>query len=424
MEGYRVNETKQLPGISDMALYLPRNSIESSLVVAARASEDSENGLRLLRALEYTGQRKIRFNSDREDSATMAAEAARRLVRQSPETLSKLRFLVTGTETGLDHSKPLAAWVQGMLEKADMPLPGGVTTSQTQHACAGGTIALLATAAQLAVTGRPDERGLVICTDIARYQRSSTAEITQGAGAVALLVEPEAKLVGLDLTSAGHAAHDVDDFFRPLGSETAVVKGRFSIRCYREALEEAFLDHATRLGETPAKVLDETDIFVLHVPYYSLPLDSLEWLIGRQLGISRQEAATFLAERGYQESILPSAHIGNLYSGSMYMALIFALEGAKKRFGESLAGRQILFASYGSGNTMIVFRGTIADSAAGVMAGWNTKTILGEHTPVPIEEYERWMQHYQDGKLAQPGTGDFYLERVREDGYREYAIGE
>jgi len=418
-----VNTANQLPGISDMALYLPASSIESTTVLAARRQEDPENGERLTRALDYTGQRSIRFTAGYEDSATMAAEAARRLLRQQPEALDGLRFLATGTETGLDHSKPVAAWVQGMLQKDGLRLPGSIVTSQTQHACAGGTISLLGVAAQLALSGRNDERGMVICTDIARYKRSSTAEITQGAGAVAMLVEPEARLVGLDLTSVGHASHDVDDFFRPFGSDVAVVKGRFSIRCYREALEEAFLDHAVRLGEKPATILQGTDIFVLHVPYYSLPLDSLEWLVGRQLGIGRQEAGSFLRERGYQDSILPAAHIGNLYSGSMYMALAFALEGAARRSGDDLPGKRVLFASYGSGNTMMVFRGQVAAGAREVMRSWNTRALLEEHTPADLETYERWMQHYPGEKEGRPPQGAFHLAAVREDGYREYAIG-
>lgn len=418
-----MRETSQLPGISDMAVYLPRYSIESSVIVTARTKEDAANGERLVRALEYTGQRSIRFTHGYEDSATMAAEAARRLVRQRPDALEGLRYLATGTETGLDHSKPLASWVQGMLNKDGLRVPGSVVTSQTQHACAGGTIALLGTAAQLVAGGRADERGLVVCTDIARYKRASTAEITQGAGAVAMLVEPRARLVGLDLATVGHASHDVDDFFRPLGSETAVVKGRYSIRCYREALEEAFLDHAARTGRQPSAILEETDIFVLHVPYYSLPLDSLEWLVGRQLGIGRQEAAAFLSGRGYQESILPAARIGNLYSGSMYMALVFSLEGAQRRFGADIAGRRILFASYGSGNTMMVFRGEVAPSASEVMAGWQIQTLLDEHTPATLDAYERWMAQYPDGVQGRPQPGAFYLEGLREDGYREYAIG-
>lgn len=418
-----MKEASQLPGISDMAVYLPRYTIESSELVAARTREDAANGERLLRALEYTGQRSIRFPDGYEDSATMAAEAARRLIRQGPSSLKGLRYLATGSETGLDHSKPLAAWVQGMLIKDGIEVPGSIVTSQTQHACAGGTISLLATAAQLVAGGREDERGLVICTDIARYKRGSTAEITQGAGAVAMLVEARAKLVGLDLTTVGHASHDVDDFFRPLGSETAVVKGRYSIRCYREALEEAFLDHAARVGQQPAVILKETDLFVLHVPYYSLPLDSLEWLVRRQLGIGRQEAVDFLCSRGYQESILPSARIGNLYSGSMYMALVVSLEEAKRRFGTGIAGRRILFASYGSGNTMMVFRGEVAPSALDVMAGWQTQALLAEQTPATLETYENWLAHYPAGAEGRPQPGAFYLKGLREDGYREYAIG-
>ena len=111
-----MRETSQLPGISDMAVYLPRYSIESSEIVTARTKEDAANGERLVRALEYTGQRSIRFTDGYEDSATMAAEAARRLVRQRPEALDGLRIdrLVVLPPSGFGlHPEPTSVAVAG-----------------------------------------------------------------------------------------------------------------------------------------------------------------------------------------------------------------------------------------------------------------------------------------------------------------------
>lgn len=410
-------------GIGDIATYLPENSIESETVVAERSRIDPENRERLERALEYTGQKRIRFTSAYEDSVTMAAESVRRLSGRVPAALPGVRHLASGTETGVDHSKPVASWVQGLLEKAGIELPRTLVTSQTQHACASGTLALFSTAGQLALAGRDGESGIVVCTDIARYAKNTTAEITQGAGSVALLVQQDPGLVGIDFATAGFLSRDVDDFFRPLGSDVAIVKGRFSIRCYREALEGAFLDHVARRGETPAAVLRETDIFVLHAPYYSLPLDSLEWLVGRQLGIGRSEAEAFLSGKGFQDSIRPAALAGNLYSGSMYLALQYALAGAVKRFGGDVVGKRILFASYGSGNTMIVFSGRVMERAPETVAGWEIGGLLEKHRPASFDEYEQWHSRYPGASGATAPAMAFGLEKIREDGYREYGIG-
>ena len=49
-------------------------------------------------------------------------------------------------------------------------------------------------------------QAIVVCSDIAEYERGSTGEQTQGAGAVALLVEDNPKLFTADLDSSGSAS--------------------------------------------------------------------------------------------------------------------------------------------------------------------------------------------------------------------------
>lgn len=421
-----------LPGISDIAVYLPRFSIDIASIVAARVAEDAAGGEKYLRAQESTGQKSMRFPESWEDSATMAAEAARALFDANPGMAQSLRYLMVGTETGLDHSKPLSAWVQGMLDRIGHELAGNLLSAQTQHACAGGSVALFSVAAQLALAGRAHENGLVICSDVARYPRGSTAELTQGAGAVALLVQPEARLVGLDLTTCGFASRDVDDFFRPLGSEAAYVKGAYSIRCYREAFEEAFLDHAARRSASPKEVLEGTDIFVLHAPYYRLPVDSLRWLVSRQLACDSAKSVAFIQEKGYEDSVSAAAVAGNLYTGSLYLALFRALKGAHTRFGKDIGGKRILLASYGSGNTMAVFSGVVAEGAYNVISRWKTRNHESSFANASLEMYEEWMRRESPGipldKNAHPSDerlpreGAFYLRNIREDGYREYGI--
>jgi len=425
-----VNEAT-LPGISDIAVYLPRFSIDIASIAAARVAEDAEGGEKYLRAQESTGQKSMRFPETWEDSATMAAEAARALFEANPGVAQSLRYLMVGTETGLDHSKPLSAWVQGMLDHAGHELAGNMLSAQTQHACAGGSVALFSIAAQLVIAGRAHESGLAICSDVARYPRGSTAELTQGAGSVALLVQPEARLVGLDLATCGFASRDVDDFFRPLGNEAASVKGAYSIRCYREALEEAFLDHAARRSASPKEVLEETDIFVLHAPYYRLPVDSLRWLVSRQLACDSARSVAFIQEKGYEDSVSAAAVAGNLYTGSLYLALHRALKGAHARFGKDIGGKRILFASYGSGNTMVVFSGIVAEDAYDIISRWKTRNHEFGFSNATMEIYEEWMRQENPGVPLNAGAhpderlpreGAFYLRNIREDGYREYGI--
>ncbi len=379
------------------------------------------------RAVRTTGQRSIRFPRPYEDTSTMAAAAALRLIRNGRlNNLSKLRYLVTGTETPMDYSKPVSAYVQGMLGKAGIQMPSGLASFQVQHACAGGTLGLMSAAALLAAAPQDGESALVIAADIARYEGKSTAEVTQGAGAVALLVEKEPALVELDIANMGYSSEDVDDFFRPLGSVTAKVKGQYSMQCYRNNLERALADFAARQGTILAAVLQRTDYFVLHAPFRNMPAIALEKMMETHLGLSASEVRRQLHERGMYESLEVVADIGNTYTASLYITLASLLQNRFRSERSAIVGKSVLLCSYGSGNTMIVMSGRIAAKAPEVISSW-TSPLLERGGRSDVRDYELWMnipylglgQRVVDDRFEIPG-GSFYLSHLREDGYREY----
>jgi hydroxymethylglutaryl-CoA synthase len=332
-----------------------------------------------------------------------------------------------GTETTVDLSKPVSAYVQGMLQQAGLSLPDAMSSYQVQHACAGATISLLGVGSMLQTAGRPGETGIVIGSDIARYDLESTAEITQGAGAVALLVEQSPRLVELDLDSVGFFSRDVDDFFRPLGSKTAKVKGRYSMECYLESLDGALLDHCRRLDRTTQQVLAESDLIMLHTPFRNMPERAMQYLLERHFGYTNGHTENFLRERGFYQGVEPLARIGNLYTGSLYLALAFLLYYRYRELGERIVGKRLLLASYGSGNTMILQGGQVAPTAPEVLASWDLERLLNAGRKATVEEYSTWAagpyEAAQYAELARGVTlpgGSFYLARIREDGYREY----
>ena len=239
-------------GISDMRAYIPHNKIDLTTILQRRVAEDPAFEQRLSRAIASTGQLAIRFPSPWQDPVTMATEAIAKLLRDDA-TVSKVRYLATGSETAVDMSKPISAYVQGLLQRSGIPLPRNLSTFQVQHACAGGTIAMLSVAGLLACGAREGESGIVVNSDVARYHAPSTAEITQGAGAVALRITQDPQLLRFDTKTVGFASSDEDDFFRPLGSVTARVKGRYSVECYNDALNAALEDHAARAGQAHAR---------------------------------------------------------------------------------------------------------------------------------------------------------------------------
>lgn len=413
-------------GIGDMALYVPSPMISLETILRKRSAADPAFERRLRRAIEATDQLSIRFPRPWEDSVTMASQAARNLLLRR-ENLSGMRYLAVGTETSVDMSKPIAAYAQGALQRSGTAVPREISTFQVQHACAGGTISLTGVGALLQAAGRPEEFGVVVSSDVARYATPSTAEITQGAGAVAMRVEQDPRLLELDLTTVGLASDDVDDFFRPLASVTARVKGRYSVDCYNDALEAAFLNHTTRLGADPVETLRSTDIFVLHVPFYRMAVTGLTRLLEKRLDMDHEAVQEFLTERRFFEGIEASRHIGNIYSGSIFMSLMYSLWNRYRSDGEDIIGKSVLLASYGSGNTMTVVRGTVAPGAAKVLASWDLQSILDAAVSVDFSEYEKFIAREQydlsfgpvtDG--AEVSAGSFYLADIREDGYRDY----
>ncbi|MBN2510883.1 MAG: hydroxymethylglutaryl-CoA synthase [Spirochaetales bacterium] len=416
-------------GISDIALFIPQSKIDLSDIVAHRGSGNPRLERKLLKAIETTGQKSIRFPHYWEDSATIAAEAARKLFLQNPGLPAHLvRYLVAGTETTLDHSKPLASYVQGMLQKSGIDVDEHISTFQLQHACAAGTLALLSVASMLQTSAKENETGIVLSSDIARYKESTTAEITQGAGAAAVLAEQNPRLMSLDLQNIGFSSQDVDDFFRPLGQETAEVKGYYSVQCYHHALQSAFEDYALRKGTTPGDVMENTDYFVLHTPFRNMPEAGMLLLLHKYTGCTEDEAREILRVKGFYEGIDPVSDIGNIYTGSLFLTLAYLLKSQYEKIGDAIAGKRIILGSYGSGNTMAILSGTIVPGAQEVIRSWNLGHLLDRTNAASLNDYEEWIArtkngkgpHLNDAELIPAGV--YFLKSIREDGYREYSF--
>ncbi len=425
-----MTQSPKTVGISDIGIYVPAPMMDIATLVDRRVKLNPRMDRHLERACRVTGQKAIRFPEIWEDSATLAATAAYRLLTAEPGIDARnIRHLAVGTETGVDHSKPLSAYVQGMLQRAGLSLPNSLSSFQVQHACAGSTMALLGTAALLLASGRAGDAGLVISSDIARYETESTAEITQGAGAVALHVQTAPRLLELDMGSMGFYSADVDDFFRPLGVNIARVNGSYSMRCYWESLIGAFHDSCMRTGEKPDQALLGTDYYVLHTPFRNMPESAMEKLFERVLGYDQARSAEILRQKSFAAGIDPLAQIGNLYTASLTASLAFLLADRFRAIGNGIVGKTVLLSSYGSGNTMIVLKARVASRAPDVIARWNLDDVFTSARRASFEEYETWttgpvqpelQARLMENAIVPPGA--FMLSGIRKDGYREYEL--
>src|SRR6187399_2019086 len=203
--------TSPLSGVSAMSLYVPPFRV------------------RLQDWCEWTGNSwdkiqvvvgsSFRVPGRHENVYTMAANAVLRLILQNDIDPQAVGFLGLGTESSTDNATG-AVIVRGMVDRAldalGLPrLSRHLEVPEFKHACLGGVYALKSALRYAASDGR-DELAIVVAADVAEYERGSTGEQTQGAGAVALLVEREPKLFSVDLARAGSASdYRGPDFRKP-----------------------------------------------------------------------------------------------------------------------------------------------------------------------------------------------------------------
>jgi hydroxymethylglutaryl-CoA synthase len=155
-----------------------------------------------------------------EDAATMAANAVRKLIEQNDIHPSHIGRIYLGTESALDGSKPTASYALDMLNHYFSPKYGAdcflhCDVVDLTFACIGAVDALQ-NSLDWVRTGE-DRIAIVIGSDVAKYELASTGEYTQGAGAVALLIKENPRLLAFD-EHWGVATRPVHDFFKPVRS--------------------------------------------------------------------------------------------------------------------------------------------------------------------------------------------------------------
>lgn len=375
-------------GIDDMGFYVPPLMMSVEKLVQERSREFPELAEKLQNAIKTTGQRFIRFTKKWQDSVTLAAEAV--LAMAKSVSFETLKLIISATETSVDGSKPISAFLIGILQKSGIKVPEHLLNYQTQHACAAGAISILQAIAMIRSLGG-NKSAIVTASDVARYSKSTTAEITQGSGGVALHICENPRLLELEPDAAGCYSSDVDDFFRPVSRTEASVKGQFSMKCYNIAVCGALEDLAQQRGVSLAELLESSDYIVFHVPFYSMPFTALRYILRTKLGYTHEQYDKFIEAKHIPDSGEIISLIGNTYTASMFFALGGLLDKVR-RGGNSVGGKNVLIVSYGSGNTALAMRGRTAASADAVVDSWNLFSRLS-HGQENAEAYEAWMKN-------------------------------
>jgi hydroxymethylglutaryl-CoA synthase len=267
-------------GISGFAVYVPPYRVD-----LRQWCEWTGGCWEKIRSVVGTG---FRMPGPGQSVYTMAATAALRLMDQYDVDPGCVRFLALGTESSTDNSAG-AVIVRGMLDSALRQRGVGALNRHCEvpefkHACLGGIYAMKS-ALRYLVTEPGNAAAIVISADVAKYELGSSGEPTQGAGAVAMLLEKSPRLLAVNLAGCGSAsAYRAVDFRKPMvrangnGNyfrETPVFNGKYSTTCYLDQSQHALRDMLARLERDPLEYFRTVRAVFMHRPYERMPLNSL-----------------------------------------------------------------------------------------------------------------------------------------------------
>jgi len=248
--------------------------------------------------------RSFRVPAAHENVYTMAANAVLRLIRQYDIDPRAVGFLGLGTESSTDNAAG-AVIVRGMVDRAleQLGLPRlsrQLEVPEFKHACLGGIYALKSALRYVSCDGA-GRLAIVVSADVAEYERGSSGEQTQGAGAVAMLVERHPKMFAVDLGRSGSASdYRGPDFRKPFArhfleayatrtkrlSDFPVFSGRYSTYAYLDETVQAVEAMLTRINVSAGAYYRSVRALFFHRPYHHMPISAMSFLYVRGLGRS------------------------------------------------------------------------------------------------------------------------------------------
>ena len=420
-------------GIDDISIYIPRLYLDAGDFAKARGldPEKLERGL---------GIGQMAIVDTNQDPACLAANACLKVMQKNKLTPDKIGRLYVATESSFDESKAMNSYVIGMLEQvygADtFGHCGGI---ECKFACVSGSYALYDNTNWIRAGESEDKYALVVVSDIAKYDLGSSGEVTQGAGAIAMLLNDKPRLLSFDPKVTSTSIKNEYDFYRPFGKETPIVHGQYSNLLYLIQVKNALIDYKRKVKKTGLiklkegeTILDHVDYLNMHLPYSNMGKKALAYLvrhewralprwekiieeIGMEEPIPKDPRGTIesvledaefmtkdhqftklftntekyveLYESKLASSLIASKMIGNLYTASLYLGFRSSLEFEYQN-GIDLNGKRVGFCSYGSGASAMIFSGVIQPEYDQVVKDMNLEAEIGPRTKLSLDEYE------------------------------------
>lgn len=396
---------------------------------------------------------KMTLPDTHQDTVVFGANALTKLIQDNNINLNEIARIYVGTESAIDNSKPISSFLVALMEqKFGENILSECDVVDFTFACIGGVDALQNCIDF--VTLNPTKKAIVVTTDFAKYDLNSTGEYTQGAGAVAMLITSNPRIIAFENNWAT-STKGVFDFFKPyrtiskqqitgntsneawfenLESEVEIHKdqpvfdGQYSNQCYMDRTRDAYFSFK-KIKNTTKTVYETWESIVMHLPYAFqgrrmlseiYALDASNKIISREENateyqnklkeVSKSETYRDFVTQKLQPAEIASSLIGNLYTGSIFMGLLSTLahfhdnkiEVFDKKFG---------FLAYGSGSKSKVFEGTIQSEWKSAIANINLFETLEKSIEIDFETYEKLHKKEQKQPVQQPRK-EWILDRI------------
>ncbi len=309
-----------------------------------------------------------------EDPVTNAVNAAKPIVDAlSPADRAAIEVLITSTESGLDLSKSVASYVHDHLG-----LTRNCRLLEVKQACYAATGALQLATGYLAAGGSPGAKALIIATDVALVDaRAGYAEPATGHGAAAVLLSDDPRVLAVDVGAFGCYSYETMDSARP-SPEFDIADVDRSLFAYLDCLTNSFADYRSRVDG--ADFATTFDHLVLHTPFSGLVRAAHRKMM-RETGMPADRV-----EEDFTRRVLPSlaypARVGNLCSGSVYLALASLLDHVD--LGD---GARVGLYSYGSGCSSEFFSGVVDSASTAAVAAQGIRDRLARRRELSFAEY-------------------------------------
>lgn len=370
-------------GIDRIGLFVPKYYMDMKELATHRGIDPNKWTIGI-------GQDKMAVPTQVTDVVAMAANAAEQILTTEDKQL--IDQVIVGSESGVDFSKSIATFVHQMLE-----IQPNVKAFEIKQACYGATAAL-----QMAcdyVRLRPERKVLVIATDIAKYGLESAGEPTQGAGAVAMLISANPRIISIDFDSYTHTNHQFD-FWRPNYSDYALVDGHFSTQLY----QDEFIEILKQVEKQNRHQLTEIEAMVFHLPFTKMGKKALN----AYRDVSQDEVTIDRWESHYDASRQLNRNVGNIYTGSLFLSLLSLLLEDKSLNSKDKIG---LF-SYGSGAVAELVIGELQDDYQQFLNREIVQKHFNRREAISVAEYE---QYFKDALNS--GEGQTLSFDPIEEGY-------